>query len=124
MEVYGVCLPNCNTTIPVYVERKKMKTCRLKVFPDKTVKFSVPESTPQLWIEQYLDSKNQWIGKKIQVFERTKGYAATNEIRNGISIRYLGEDLVFSISQGSNKIYKEGKILHICVTDINNQGKL
>lgn len=36
-----------NITVAVMVERKKMKTCRLKVFPDKTIKFSVPESTPQ-----------------------------------------------------------------------------
>lgn len=125
MEVFDVHLPDLNIMISVFVERKKMKTCRLKVFPDKTVKFSVPESTPQLWIEQYLDSKNQWISKKMQVFEQTKGYAATNEIRNGSSIRFLGEDFIFSVSQGSNSIvYKDGKTLHICVTDINDQSGL
>ncbi len=125
MEIYHVLLPELKTTIPVLVERKKMKTCRLKVFPDKTVKFSVPESTSQLWIEQYLNSKNEWLSKKMQVFEQTKGYAATDEIRSGISIRYVGEDLVFSVSQ-SNKsgVYKEGKNLHICTPDINDQDRL
>ncbi|MGI5879870.1 MAG: M48 family metallopeptidase [Syntrophomonadaceae bacterium] len=125
MEIYDVLLPELKTTIPVLIERKKMKTCRLKVFPDKTVKFSVPESTPQIWIEKYLDSKNQWLSKKIQVFEQTKGYAATDEIRSGISIRYLGEDLIFVVSQSNrNVVYKEGKILHICVPDINDRDRI
>lgn len=125
MEVYDVLLPNLNTTVPVLVERKKMKTCRLKVFPDKTIKFSVPESTPQAWIEQYLDSKNQWLSAKLQVFEQTKGYAATNEIRSGISIRFLGEDLIFTVFQSSKQVvYKDGKVLYIGAPDINNQERL
>jgi len=125
MEIYDVHLPELKTTVSVLIERKKMKTCRLKVFPDKTVKFSVPESTPRIWIEQYLNSKNQWLSKKIQVFEQTKGYAATDEIRSGISIRYLGEDLIFAVSQSNRSmVYKEGKILHICVPDINDQERI
>lgn len=125
MEIYEIFLPMLNITIPISVERKKIKTCRLKVFPDKTVRFSVPEHTPQPWIEQYLNSKSQWLSKKIQLFEQTKGYAATNEIRNGFSIRYLGEDLIFSISQSSKStVHKEGKTLYILTPDINDQDKL
>lgn len=125
MEIYNVLLTELNTTINVIIERKRMKTCRLKVFPDKTVKFSVPENTPQTWIEQYLNSKNQWLSKKIQVFEQTKGYAATVEIRTGISIRYLGEDLIFKVSQNNkNVVCKEGKNIHLCAPDINDQARL
>jgi len=125
MEIYNVLLPVLKTTINVIIERKRMKTCRLKVFPDKTVKFSVPENTPQIWIEQYLNSKNQWLSKKILAFEQTKGYAATDEIRTGISIRYLGEDLIFNVYQNNkNVVYKEGKNLHICASDINDQARL
>jgi predicted metal-dependent hydrolase len=125
MEIYNILLPELKITINVIIERKQMKTCRLKVFPDKTVKFSVPENTPQTWIEQYLNSKNQWLSKKIQVFEQTKGYAATDEIRTGISIRYLGEDLIFKVSQNNkNVVYKEGKNIYLCVPDINDQARL
>ncbi len=125
MEVYDIFLTEMKIVVPVFVERKKMKTCRLKVFPDLTVKFSVPYGTPEKWIEKYLNSKSQWLGKKIQIFEQTKGYAATDEIRNGISIRYLGEDLLFSVNYGEKSmVYKEGKNLHICAPDINNQGRL
>lgn len=125
MEIYDVLLTESKTTIPVLVERKKMKTCRLKVFPDKTVKFSVPVNTPRLWIEEYLKSKNQWLSKKIQVFEQTTGYAATDVIRSGISIRYLGEDLVFAVSQSNKQVVcKEGKNIHICVLDMNDQDRI
>lgn len=125
MEVYDVLLPELKITISVLIERKKMKTCRLKVFPDKTVRFSVPERTPKLWIEQYLDSKNQWLSEKIKIFEQTKGYAATNEIRNGISVRYLGEDLIFSVLRSNkSKVYKEGKKLHVCAPDINDRDRI
>jgi len=125
MEVYNVYLPETRNTVPVFVERKKIKTCRLKVFPDKTIRFSVPESTLQLWIEQYLNSKNQWLSKKIQIFEQTKGYAATDEIRNGFSIRFLGEDLVFTLSQnGQTGVHKEGKNLCVYSPDSNDQDRL
>jgi len=125
METYQVVLPELHKSISVLIERKNIKTCRLKVFPDKTVKFSIPNSTPDVWIAQYLDSKSQWICSKIESFEKTKGYAATTEIRNGMSIRYLGEDLIFSVSKSKMPIvYKEGKTLYICSPDINDQDKL
>ena len=125
MEIQKVLLSEFNKSIPVLIERKSIKTCRLKVFPDKTVKLSVPNSTPNEWIAQYLDNKSQWISSKIGKFEQTKGYAATTEIRNGMSIQYLGEDLIFSVSKSKKPlIYQEGKTLHICSPDINDQDKL
>ena len=125
MESYNVFLPRLNITVSILVERKKMKTCRLKIFPDKTIKFSIPESTPNHWLEQYLNSKEQWISAKLLAFEQTKGYAATDEIRTGISIRYLGEDLIFAVNQCDKPvIFKEGKTLFIGATDIHNQEKL
>jgi predicted metal-dependent hydrolase len=125
MEVHTLFLRDTKMSIPIIIERKEMKTCRLKVFPDKTVKFSVPLQTPTEWIEKYLDSKDEWITGKLQMFEQTKGYAATTEIRNGGSIRFLGEDLIFSVSVSKKQlVYKEGKTLHVCSPDINNQSML
>lgn len=125
MEVHTLFLPKSETNISIVIERKSMKTCRLRVFPDKTVKFSVPRSTPIEWIANYLDSKNQWISERLQRFEQTKGYAATSEIRSGVSIRYLAEDLIFSISVSKKPhVYINGKTLHVCSQDINNQDKL
>lgn len=125
MDTHILMLPGLKANIAVIVERKSIKTCRLRVFPNKTVKFSVPKGTPTDWIEKYLDSKSLWISEKIQNFEQTKGYAATTEIRNGISIRFLGEDLIFSVSESKKPVaYKEGKALYVCAPDINDQAKL
>lgn len=125
MEIQDVFLLELQITVPVIIERKKMKTCRLKVFPDKTIKFSVPKNTSKSWIEQYLNSKHQWLSKKIKIFETTKGYAATHEIRNGISIRYLGEDLIFTVKQSKDDmINKEGKSINIYTADINDQDRI
>ena len=125
METYDLQLPDQKRSIPVLIDRKNIKTTRLRVYPDMTVKVSVSRSTPIKWVEDYLNSKNHWVSKKLYAFKQTTGYAATTEIRNGISIRFLGEDLVFAISEDRKpSVFIKGKVLHICTPDINNQEKL
>ena len=66
-----------------------------------------------------------WISSKLENFKRTSGHAATDEIRNGYSIQMLGEDLVFSVAASERDyVFQEGKLLHICSTDITDQEKL
>lgn len=122
METHALFLPGYKEPISVIIERKDMNTCRLKVFPDKTVKISVPKSTPVDWIATHLDNKSQWVLEKLTLFEQTKGYAATTEIQDGLSIRFLGEDLIFSVSESSKpKVVKDGRILFIYAADSSNQ---
>ena len=61
MEVIEIILPSTNKTVSVTVERKKMKTCRLKIYTDQTVAISVPLSVPTNWIQDFLDQKSGWI---------------------------------------------------------------
>lgn len=125
MEIQEITLPSSKRLVFVEIERKQMKTCRLKVFPDQTIKLSVPNSTPVEWMRDFLEEKSGWIEVKLDKFSKTKGYAATAEIRNGMSIKLLGEDLIFSVTQSDkNVVYKEGKVIHVCSNDINNQEKL
>jgi hypothetical protein len=125
METYDLQLPDLKRSISVLIDRKNIKTTRLRVYPDMTVKVSVSKSTPLEWVEEYLNSKNKWISKKLCNFKQTAGYAATTEIRNGYSIRFLGEDLIFALSEDSNpSVYIKGKALHISSPDICNQEKL
>lgn len=124
METQEIILPS-KKLVCVEIERKQMKTCRLKVFPDQTIKLSTPKSTPVEWIRTFLEEKSDWIEAKLDKFDKTKGYAATAEIRNGMSIKMLGEDLIFSVTHSDkNIVYKEGKIIHVCSTNINNQDNL
>jgi len=102
-----------------------MKTCRLKVFPDQTIKLSTPKSATVDWISDFLKEKSDWIEAKLEQFSKTAGYAATTEIRNGMSIKFLGEDLIFLVKHSDkNVVYKEGKIIHVNSNDINNQKNL
>lgn len=125
METIEITLPSSQKPVSVQIDRKKMKTCRLKVYPDQTVKISVPVSAPVGWICNFLSQKFDWIELKLERFSKTTGYAATTEIRNGLSIKMLGEDLIFSVSKSDKDlISRDGKVIHICSTDINDQEKL
>ena len=124
MEQVDLTLPS-GETIAVSLDRKKMKTSRLKVYPNLQVVLALPSSAPDSWAIEYLESKVDWISSKLENFKRTSGYAATDEIRNGYSIQMLGEDLVFSVAASERDyVFQEGKLLHICSTDITDQEKL
>lgn len=125
MEKLEIILPSSKQLISVSVDRKNMKTCRLKIYTDQTVVISVPSSVPKEWIQIFLEQKANWIEKKLERFAATIGYASTNEIRNGYSIKMFGEDLIFSVSKtDKNYIYREAKTICIGNTDPNNQEKL
>lgn len=125
MEIIEITLPVSGRKHRVGIDRKQMKTCRLKVYPDRTVVIAVPQTIPSDWIKDFLIQKSPWIENKIEHFSKTTGYAATTEIRNGQSIKMLGEDLIFSVSSGSKAaIYKEGKKICISVPDVESQQKM
>ena len=125
MEKVQIILPSTKKAISVTVERKKMKTCRLKIYTDQTVAISVPLSVPANWIQNFLEQKSEWIERKLERFAATTGYASTNEIRNGYSIKMFGEDLIFSVTKSDkNFIYREAKTICIGSTDLNNQENL
>ena len=95
----NVCIldiPNSGS-VSVVIERKKIASCRLKVFPSQIIKFSVPSETSSRWIVRYLQNKKNWIAEKLEIYDKTKGYEATEVINHGTSIRMLGEDMIFSI---------------------------
>lgn len=125
MRSVSILLPSSGKSVSVVIDRKHIKTCRLKVYPDQSVRFSVPDSVSDEWIIKYLNQKSEWIEQKINLFIMTTGYASTNEIRNGFSIRMYGEDLIFSVSESpKNYIYCEGRNICIGNKNPNDQTKL
>ncbi|MDR0313324.1 MAG: M48 family metallopeptidase [Treponema sp.] len=89
--------------VSIVIERKKISSCRLKIYPSQKIKFSVPRKTSSKWIARYLQSKKDWITEKLEEFSKTSSYEATNFIRHGISVRMLGQDMTFSIFQSEKK---------------------
>jgi len=125
MEIVKIMLPSSKQTYAVAIDRKCMKTCRLKVYPDKSVVIAVPQAAPIDWIKNFLTQKSDWIENKLEKFSKTVGYAATTEIRSGQSIKMFGEDLIFSVSSSKkSNIYREGKTICISSPNINSQERL
>lgn len=125
MENINITLPSTGAIVTVQLDRKKMKTCRLKVYPAQEVVLSLPSSVPVEWAEAFLNEKSNWIELKLQAFQKTVGYAATDEIRNGYSIKMFGEDMIFAVSKcNKDHVYNEGKIIHICIQQPDNQDRV
>ncbi len=102
-----------------------MKTCRLKIYPNQSVVISIPFNVTTEWVKNYLEQKSDWIEEKLERFAATAGYASTNEIHNGYSIKMFGEDLIFSISESSkNYIYRKGKSICIGNVNVNSQERI
>jgi len=114
METYELILDGSQSVVQVGIERKKMKTCRLKVYPDGNVKISVPKRTTLEWVYRYIESKGQWISDKLWEFEQKRKDAVVREIKNGASFRFLGEYLIIFISEsGGQSVRRDGYALHI-----------
>ena len=64
-----------NQIIPITVERKKIKTIRLKVYPEFVVKISAPYSINDEFLMEFVSKRQKWIEDKLEKFSQTKGYA-------------------------------------------------
>ena len=116
MEKVSIMLPTSQKTVEVNLDRKTMKTCRLKVYPTQEIVLSIPQTVPIEWAEEFLTDKSSWIESKLESFQRTSGYAATDEIRNGFSIKMLGEDMLFVLTEcDKEQVYSEGKRICECL---------
>lgn len=114
-ETITITLPSSGGTAAVLLERKKMKTCRLKVYPEQRVVLSLPRTVSRDWAEKFLRDRSAWIEAKLQLFQKTVGSATPVEIKDGASIKMLGKDMVFSVAAcGKDDVYAEGETIHIC----------
>lgn len=122
MDCMKITLPNSKKEVEVELQRKKMKTVRLKVFPEQRVVLSVPKTVTDEWISSYLKEKSNWIESKLIVFIKTKGYESIKNIKSGMSTKILGREVKIIISQNERSFsYREGDIIQIGIKDITNQ---
>ena len=122
-EEYILEMPKTRS-ISIVVERKTITSCRLKISPSQRIKLSVPVGTSSDWIIHYLQNKKDWIIKTLENFEKTRGYEATGIIHHGMSIRMLGQDMVFSIYQSEkNQVSTEYRSINIGLSDTSAEQK-
>lgn len=111
--------------MPVELVRKKIKTCRLKVYPDQTVRLSIPTRVSVKWAESFLREKGSWIEASLERFQRAAGQAANIEIKDGCRIRLLGEDMTLEVSEGKqDRVSQEGNRIYIRTRGPEDQGRV
>lgn len=125
MKTIIITLPVSGNKVPVELERKKMKTCRLKVYPEQRVRLSIPVRVSTKWAEAFLREKSGWIETKLEFFQKTAGVAAEREIRDGSSIKLLGENMTVVVANcEKDRVYQEEKELHIGTRDTDDQERI
>jgi len=124
-ELYNLVLGNMECIVQVQIERKKMRTCRLKVYPNRIVIISVPKSTSSKWVYDYLDSKREWISEKLLEFEQREVHTPIKEVRDGAVIRYLGNEIEVSVVKSpKNLVWSDERSIIIFTPDVENQEKI
>jgi predicted metal-dependent hydrolase len=114
IKIYPVKLPVSGRTIEVAVERKPIKTCRLRVYPNAEVKMSAPRTVDSRWIRGFLGEKSAWIEKKLELFSKAAARAGEAQFRDGEAIKILGVDLLLSVEEGgAESVVADGAALRI-----------
>lgn len=114
METITIELPSSGDRVSVELVRKKMKTCRLKVYPDQRVRLSIPARVSTKWAESFLREKSSWIEASLERFRKKADQSAEIEIKNGCRIRLLGEEMTLEVSEGEQDcVSQEGSRIYI-----------
>ena len=111
-------------TIAFELERKKMKTVRLRIRPDGRVIVSANPKVPHSFIEGFVREKGHWINRKLKQFKDTANLNGHREYVSGETVRYLGRQYrlkVFESDEEEVKYYRG--YIHIYVRDKNNYSR-
>lgn len=123
-----VVLPQSGRQIAVRVDRKKMKNCRLKVYPDQSVVLSVPPTVPKDWLRDFLDRNADWIEGKLKRYAETAVIGNMQDgagIQDGAAIRMFGGQRLLSVREGSHDcVYADGKTVRIESRTVQDPQKL
>lgn len=97
METITMLLPSSQLPIAIELQRKRMKTCRLKVGPDRRVVLSFPYHIPFSQVETFLTEKLGWIEKVLQSIPTTVPSTDSVKITEGATVTVLGKEMLFSV---------------------------
>ena len=109
-------------TLSVAVTEKNIKNMRLRVFPSREIRLSVPEQTSQEYISKFLQDKSSWIDRQLERFRETEAIEKEDSIHTGTSTRILGRQLVIKIIKANQKrIFRDDLTLFIYTPDPEDQ---
>lgn len=105
-------------TFELDIRYKKMKTLRLRVYPDGRVCVSAPLRTSSERIMRFVDARKEWIVSKLDAAAALPGSALCAHIADGISIRLLGaETPVKVIASDESRVFEAEDTLVFAVRD-------
>lgn len=114
MRIQKLSLARTPDSVEVIIERKRIKSVRLKVYPSGAVKLSAPFGVPDGWIDNYLAGKAPWIARALDYFEDARAGEAAARIRSGGATRILGRQVRFIVEEANTyKIEQRGDTVYI-----------
>lgn len=98
-----------NIHIDIDIKRKKIKNFILRIYPDRSVKLSVPNSAKNDDVKRFLEEKRFWILKNINNINLRN----SSKIVNSDEIWFLGEQKKIEIKPSENNfvILKEDSLI-------------
>jgi len=109
------CIANKRYTIEANGERieytlvkSKRKTIGITIYEDGRVRISVPFSASEKYIQEELQSKADWIIKKVREIRSKNSAAIQRRLIDGEKILYLGREYELKIEE---KIYNCGEVV-------------
>jgi len=103
-----------NSTIDVFIERKKIRNFYLKISPDSKVVVSMPLFMGMDKIYEFLHAKKVWIEKNIKKFQTIQVSSIKDDISNGGTVKILDSQyIVFIYESKENKITIDGFNIYI-----------
>ena len=107
----------------VIITKKNIKNIILKVKFDGTVTLSAPKRTPNVFIESFLKSKEQWILKNLEKIKKNSTKAVDKSYKNGDNIEYLGNIYILEILNNSKNFIKieDNRFKVFCNKEINKK---
>lgn len=121
MEEIELYLGPINGVVKVQILRKNIKNVHLKVFRTLDIIMSVPEKTPDEWIQSFISSRKQWIDDQVTKYKQTSGFNNLAEIKSGSSTLFLGKDMrIYKEASLTNHVEVDEKRVCLFVTDVSD----
>jgi predicted metal-dependent hydrolase len=114
MRIKKLSLARPADPVEVIIERKRIRSVRLKVYPNGVVKLSAPFGVPDGWIDDYLAGKAPWIARALDYFEGARVSEVAARIKSGVTTRILGRQVRFIVEEANfYKIEQRGDHVYI-----------
>lgn len=107
--------------VKIQVLYKDIKNINLRVYRDFSIKLSLPMNVADEWINNFLESKKDWIESKLEMYKATDGYNNLLALKSGSSTQMLGKYMrIIKVQSPKNFVEVNEKKILVNLKDIND----